>query len=280
MAAQWTLEDLYQSVVKSWYVLVGTVVAFVVASIGLFFVYPQTYTAEAQHTVEPISVLAQGSSFNTVNMETERVIATSTGVLQRAADALDDVSVNELRESVVIEVPRNSQVLIFQVTAGSGNAAAEQANVLATAYGEQRIENARVVVDQTAEELSGAITQMQELLATQESGSNAYAATQLELQALLDQQAQLTSTPLFSGILVTSAEAPQSSNRPSVLVFVAAGLFLGLLFGGIAALVASRAREGRPTGDGDAEGSPTRGTGERRETRSRRHVEGRPSSAP
>lgn len=265
MAAQWTLEDLYQNTVRSWYVLVGAVVAFVLAALGLFLIYPQSYTAEAQHTVEPISVLASGSSFNTVNMETERVIATSTSVLKRAADELGGVSLNELRESAVIEVPRNSQVLIFQVTSDTGERAAERANALAIAYGKQRVQNARVVVDQTADELSAAITQMQELLSSQEPGSSAHATTQLELQALLDQQARLTSTPLFAGILVTSAEPPQYSNRPSIIVFAAGGLFLGLLVGGIAALATSRFRDGRPSSaDTARDGTETRRNRSRR----------------
>lgn len=242
MAVQWTLDDLFRSVVRSWYVLVGTVVAFVVAAVGLFLVFPQTYTASAQHTVEPISVLSTGSSFNTVNMETERVVATSTAVVQRASEQLGDVSVGTLRDATVVEVPRNSQVLIFQVTARSGKTAAEWANALAKAYGEQRTENARTVVDQTNEELTKTIADLQALLASQPEGSNARATTQLQLQALLDQQARLTSTSLFSGLLVTPADLPSGSNRPSVVVFIAAGLFLGMLVGGIAALVTSRIR--------------------------------------
>ncbi len=242
MAVQWTLDDLYRRVMQSWFVLVGTILALMLAGAAIFAVFPQTYTAQAQHTVEPISVLSSGSSFNTVNMETERVVATSTAVLQRASDALDGVSVATLRDATVIEVPRNSQVLMFQVTASSGKKAAAWANALAEAYGEQRTTNARTVLEQTSAELDDAIQKLQDLLITQPEGSNTRAATQLQLQALLDQQARLTSTPLFSGILVTPADIPGSSNRPSIIVFVAAGLFLGMLLGGISALLTSRFR--------------------------------------
>ncbi|MFS0892617.1 Wzz/FepE/Etk N-terminal domain-containing protein [Microbacterium sp. 179-I 3D3 NHS] len=245
MAAQWTLDDLYRRVMQSWFVLVGTILAFMLAGAAIFAVFPQTYTAQAQHTVEPISVLSSGSSFNTVNMETERVVATSTAVLQRASDTLGDVSVSTLRDATVIEVPRNSQVLMFQVTASSGTKAAAWANALAEAYGEQRTANARTVLEQTSAELDDAIQKLQDLLITQQEGSNTRAATQLQLQALLDQQARLTSTPLFSGILVTPADIPGSSNRPSIVVFIAAGLFLGMLLGGIAALLTSRFRTHR-----------------------------------
>lgn len=244
MATHWTLEDLYRGVMQSWLVLVGTVVAFALIGLGIFAIYPQKYTAEAQHTVEPISVLATGSSFNTVNMETEKVVATSTAVLDRAVESLDDTSVEALRQNTVVEVPRNSQVLVFQVTANTPTLAAERANALATAYGEQRTENARSVVAKTTEELGASIVQLQAVVDSQPEGSSERAATQLQLQALLDQQARITATPFYSGMLVTPADPPQSSNRPSALVFVAAGLFLGVLLGAIAALIVSRVRNG------------------------------------
>ncbi len=229
---------------QSWLVLVGTIVAFALVGLGIFMIYPQKYTAEAQHTVEPISVLSTGSSFNTVNMETEKVVATSTAVLERAVEALDNTSIEALRVNTVVEVPRNSQVLIFQVTANTPKLAAERANALAAAYGEQRTDNARAVVEKTTAELGTSITQLQTVLDSQPEGSSERAATQLQLQALLDQQARITATPFYSGMLVTPADPPQQSNRPSVLVFVAAGLFLGILVGAIAALIVSRVRNG------------------------------------
>lgn len=227
---------------QSWLVLVGTIVAFTIAGVGVFFLYPQKYTAEAQHTVEPISVLSTGSSFNTVNMETERVVATSTAVLSRAVEELEDTTIEGLRANTVIEVPRNSQVLIFQVTANTPQLAAERANALATAYGEQRTENARSVVERTTAELSESITQLQALVDSQPEGSSERAATQLQLQALLDQQALITATPFYSGMLVTPADPPRDDDRPSIFVFVAGGLFLGILLGAIAALIVSRVR--------------------------------------
>ncbi|RKN67457.1 hypothetical protein D7252_07595 [Microbacterium sp. CGR2] len=229
---------------QSWLVLVGTIVAFALIGLGVWAIYPQKYTAEAQHTVEPISVLSSGSSFNTVNMETEKVVATSTAVLDGAVKTLDDTSVEALRQNTVIEVPRNSQVLIFQVTANTPELAAERANALATAYGEQRTDNARSVVERTTEELGASIAQLQAVVESQPEGSSERAATQLQLQALLDQQARITATPFYSGLLVTPADPPQQSNRPSALVFVAAGLFLGMLVGAIAALIVTRVRNG------------------------------------
>lgn len=229
---------------QSWMVLVGTIVAFALVGFGIFLIYPQKYTAEAQHTVEPISVLSTGSSFNTVNMETEKVVATSTAVLKRAVEDLDDTSIEALRNNTVIDVPRNSQVLSFQVTANTPQEAADRANALAEAYGAQRTDNARAVVEQTTAELGDSIAQLQAVVDSQPIDSSERAATQLQLQGLLDQQARITATPFYSGTLVTPADPPQKSNRPSVLVFIAAGLFLGILVGAIAALIVSRVRNG------------------------------------
>ncbi|MFF2488889.1 hypothetical protein ACFVSU_20980 [Microbacterium sp. NPDC058062] len=244
MSNHWTLEDLYTGVVKSWWVLAATVFTFVAIGAAAWALLPQTYTATAQHTVEPISVLSSGSSFNTVNMETERLVATSASVLERAAAGLDDASVGALRDATVVQVPRGSQVLTFEVTTRSPERSAEWANAVATAYGETRSDNARNVVEQTTAELSESIDRLQALYDSQPPDSDARAATQLQLDALLEQKARLEATPFFPGSLVTPASAPTDSNRPGVPVFVAGGLFLGLMVGGIAALLVTRARSG------------------------------------
>lgn len=240
--SHWTLEDLYRGIMQSWIVLVSVIVGFMLIGVAVFAVYPQKYTAQAQHTVEPISVLSTGSSFNTVNMETEKVVATSTSVLTRAVEELEDTSVEGLRLNTVIQVPRNSQVLIFEVTANSPQLAADRANALAQAYGDERTDNARAVVDSLMSDLTDSIVKLQELYDSQPRGSSERAATQLQLQALLDQQARITATPFYSGMLLTPADPPQSSNRPAIYVFVAAGMFLGILIGAIAALIVSRIR--------------------------------------
>ena len=244
MSNHWTLEDLYTGVMKSWWVLAATIAAFVAIGGAAWAVLPQTYTAFAQHTVEPISVLSSGSSFSTVNMETERLVATSTSVLERAAAELDDASVGALREATVVEVPRGSQVLTFEVTTRSREQSAEWANAVASAYGDLRSDNARRVVAQTTTALADSIDRLQALSESQSPASDAREATQLQLDALRQEQAQLEATSFFPGTLVTPASAPEDSNRPGFPVFAAGALFLGLTLGGIAALLVTRARSG------------------------------------
>ncbi|MFC8679973.1 Wzz/FepE/Etk N-terminal domain-containing protein [Microbacterium ureisolvens] len=244
MPDHWTLEDLYTGVARSWWVLAVTVAAFIAAGAGAWVVVPQTYTATAQHTVEPISILSSGSSFSTVNMETERLVATSAAVLKRAARDLDDASAADLREATAVQVPRGSQVLSFEVTTASAQRSAEWATAVASAYGAMRAQNARDVVEQTTAELSRSTAQLQALYDSQVPGSDARAATEQQLDALREQQARLEATPFFPGTLVTPGTAPTDSNRPGLALFVAGGLFLGLLAGAIAALVVTRARSG------------------------------------
>jgi len=244
MTAHWTLEDLYRGIMQSWWVLVGTVVVFAAAAGGLWYVFPQTYTAQAQLTVEPISVLSSGSTFNSVNMETERLVATSGAVLDRASLTLDGPSAAALRNATVVQVPRGSQVLSFEVTTAGAERSAEWANALAVTYGEQREGNAREVVERSAAALAESVKRLEELYNTQGEGTQAREAIELQLQSLLEQQARLAATPFYSGMLVTPAVAPAESNRPKIFVFVAGGLFLGAMIGGIAALLVSRARRG------------------------------------
>lgn len=227
--------------------LVAVVAAFAVVAAVAWALFPQTYTATAQHTVEPITALSSGSSFNTVNMETERLVATSAAVLERAAETLGEesgASVAALSDATVVQVPRGSQVLTFDVTTSSPEQSAEWANAVASAYGAHRSDNARAVVEQTTAELGASIQRLQSVYDAQPADSDARQATQLQLDALLEEQARLQATSFFPGTLVTPATVVTESNRPGNFVFVIGGLFLGLIVGSIAALVVSRSRRG------------------------------------
>lgn len=237
MPTTWTLEDLYRGIARGWKALAITIVLCLLLAFAGFRVFPERYAATAVHTVEPISVLSTGSSFATVNMDTEQIVATSTGVLQAAADAMDDgATARDLADATQMEVPRGSQVLRFIVTTASPSTSAEWANAIASAYGDQRAEAARDVVEQTSSELQRTIDELRERLDASQEGTPEYAATELQLEALVGEQARLLSTPFYSGSLITPAVEPNDSTRPALLVFLAGGLFLGLLLGSFAAL--------------------------------------------
>lgn len=236
----WTLEDLYRGIARGWKALVIVVITCLLAAYAAFHVFPEKYAATAIHTVEPISVLSAGSSFSTVNMDTEQIVATSTEVLEQAAATLaDGTTAAQLSGALETEVPRGSQVLRFIVTTSDPRVSAAWANAIASAYGTQRSEAARAVVAQTSEELERTIDELRERLSQQKPGSPEAASTELQLEALVAEQARLLATPFYAGSLITPAVEPRDSERPSVLVFAAGGLFLGLLLGSLLALLTS-----------------------------------------
>jgi len=242
---QWTVDDLFHAVIRSWKVLVACLVAAVVAG-GLAYVFfPQTYTASAQRTVEPITVMSTGSTFNTVSMQTERVVATSTSVLERASHALDGVPVSDLREATEVTVPQGSQVLTVSVTSGSPQQSADWANAVAKAYGDQRSANAATVVEQSSTALERSIADLQRRSTDEADGSPEQEAIELQLKSLLDERARLSATPYYSGTVVTPAVPPLESNRPGIAVFTGGAVFVGVLVGAVAACITSRVRDGR-----------------------------------
>lgn len=244
-----TMGDVWRGLVRSWYIVVLAVVIAAGASVGVWAIFPQTYTARAQYTVEPMPVLSTGSSFNTVNMQTETVVATSDRVMELAISKLDSsTTVLDLRESTTVQVPRNSQVLTVEVTAASPRLSAESANAVADAYGEYRKASAQAVVDKSYKDLSAAIARLRALQDSQETTRSERALAQSQLQSLIDQQAELSATPVVPGTLITRASAPSDSDRPSLLIFVVGGVSLGLLVGAGCALLTSRLRESRSHG--------------------------------
>ena len=243
MKTAWTLEDLYRSIARGWLLLVAFAIAFAVLALGAYQLWPQKFEATAVMTVEPLTVssASQGSG-SEVNMETERVVATSSEVLTLAAKALGTQSISELRDGVVVSVPKGSQVLAFTVTAEDPMTAAQQANAIANAYSERRVANAEAVVADAITFLSGRIAELETQLAAADPQSENTQTLQAQIVSLQNSQAALTSTTFYSGALISPAVEPSSSTRPSVAVFVAGGLFIGLFLGSFSALLYGRRR--------------------------------------
>ncbi|MFV0252960.1 MAG: YveK family protein [Beutenbergiaceae bacterium] len=244
MPRTWTLNDVLRAIGRGWKSLVVALVVCLAASVAAYQYFPQQYEAIAVHTVEPISALSAGSSFNTVNMQTEQVVATSRAVMDAAVETLGDgATASELAQATTVEVPRNSQVLRFLVTGTDPERAANWANAIATAYGEQRSSTAQEVVERTREELAASITSLREQLQAAVPGSPDAGAISLQLEASIVEQARLESTPFFAGSLITPASPPQDSTRPAFLIFLAAGVALGLLVGCVIALAVADGRK-------------------------------------
>lgn len=242
MKTAWTLEDLYRSIARGWLLLLSIAAAFCVLAIVLFQFWPQKFEATAMMTVEPLTVNATQGSSNGVNMETERVVATSSEVLILAAKSLGSPSISELSEATQVTVPKGSQVLEFTVTAEDPMTAAQRANAVANAYSERRVANAEAVVAEAITFLSGRIAELEQQLAAADPAGENVQTLEAQIVSLQNNQASLTSTTFYSGALISPAVDPSTSTRPSLPVFLAGGLFLGLFLGSFSALLYGRRR--------------------------------------
>ena len=238
MNSTWSLEDLYRSIARQWRTVLTVVLVVVAIAVIANFVWPERYAATAVMTVEPVTV--QSSASDGVNMDTERVVATSTEVLALAAEKLPDASVGELRDSAEVFVPRGADVLEFKFTSRDPQAAADSPNAIATAYGNQRVATAQRVLDEAIESLTTRIIELTGRIAALEEDDPVRASLELQVDTLQEQQANLTPSTFYSGSLVSPAVAPADSTRPALTVFIAAGLFLGMFLGVFVALTRAR----------------------------------------
>jgi uncharacterized protein involved in exopolysaccharide biosynthesis len=236
----WSLEDLYRGIGRQWRLLLIVTVVFLAAAVAASFLWPVRYQASALLTVEPIAVTQSGNSSNSVNMDTEKVVAKSTTVLAMAAKKLPDSSVAELEAAMEVTVPKNSQVLEFAYTGSNPERAARSANAVATAYSDHRVATAQQVVNEATANLTKRMDDLSAQMAALPANSAAKDSLSLQLQALQERQATLASATFYSGALVSPAAAPEQSTKPSFLILLAAGLFLGVLVGMFSALVRAR----------------------------------------
>lgn len=242
----WTLEDLYRGIAHQWRVLLSVIIIFIACAVGAGFLWPVQYQATAVLTVEPIAI-NESSAAGSVNMDTEKVVAKSRTVLTMASKDVPGSTLDELDKAVDVTVPKNSQVLEFTYTAADPALAAKSANAIATAYGNHRVATAQKVVSEATDNLNARIDALTSQMAILPQQSPTRDTLSLQLQSLQARQAALASATFYSGSLVSPAAAPEDSTKPSILILLAAGLFLGVLIGMFAALIRARITLERPS---------------------------------
>lgn len=235
----WTLEDLYRGIARQWRALLIVVVVFVAGAVAAGVLWPTTYQASALLTVEPLTTQA-GKGSDPVNMDTERVVATSTEVLAAAVKKLPSMTLDEVKDAAQVTVPKNAQVLNFTFTSNDPQLAADAANAIANAYSSLRVATAQNVVNEAMSNLTARMDALTAKMDALPKGSSAKNALDLQLQALQQSQATLASSTFYSGALVSPAARPTDSTKPSMLLLLAAGLFLGVLIGMFTALIRAR----------------------------------------
>ena len=235
-----TLSDLFSSVRAHWRAFIIVVLVCLAIGIASGYLLPDEYAASASLTVEPVDVTGTATS---VNMDTERVVASSTSIVSAAVESVPALSVAALRDALTVNVPKGSQVLEFTVTHPSADLAAQGANAVASAYNAQRIAMAEKDVQDSLETLTDRVTALESTKAVEGANSQAGKAATVQIEALEVNIATLNAATFTEGTLVSPAITPRSSTKPSLVVFGGGALVFGILVGGFVALGRARSAE-------------------------------------
>ncbi len=239
-----TLSDLARQIRARWRTALATTLLVALAATLAGMTVPNHYTATSTVVVAPMTAdpFEQGQLNAKVAMETERVLATSHGVLRDAAARLDAVTEQQLRDATSVVIPANSTVVQIAVNAASPDAAADRANAVAAAYLQQR--------SGTVAAATATVQADIDRLRARRAGARPGVAAQIDAQltGLSAQIASLRRVSAFPGQVATPATAPDHPSTPRLLLFITGGLGLGLLAGLAAALL--RERTDRRVGHG------------------------------
>lgn len=206
------------------------------AGVLLGVLWPKYYEAEAVMTVESTD-LSQS-----LNMETEQLVASSTAVMTRAADELNTTA-GDVRASVRVYIPQGTTALEFVAEREVPEDAASYANSLATAYLDHLSTTNGASHAAQVQMWQGRIATLEEELEAAPADSNRAEAIAERLteseRALLDLELGPTESDVI-GSIVSPAEAPVDAATPGLSIFVSGGLVAGALLGMCCAVFLSR----------------------------------------
>jgi len=250
---------------RRWPIVLVVTVICLLGAVAYVFVAPKSYTASATVFVSPtgadLSAAGQGSSTKgssgLVNLQTEAALVTSGTVTTIAQKKLHSpLTTYQLRKTVSVTVPTNSQVLTISCSASTAAGSAACAQAFAEAYLENRSATAASSLSSRMHSLQGKVSALQKTVSTLNtrisglpSNSPARISDQAtarsdtdQLSALNQQLASLTSdsTNTSGGHIVTAASPPGKPSSPDKSIALPAGLIAGLLLGLIGAFVWDR----------------------------------------
>lgn len=230
--------------------LLGALVGGAVSTLG-----GEDYTATGEVVVRPIGTAPPDgggvSADKQLSMGTERRIARSAAVADRAAEALGGGNDPAgLLRGLRVSTPPETHVLEFEYTADSPERAAQRVNAFVRAYLEHREDAAARRIDTTVtrltEELKPLLDRRGELdrrIAGAPGGSTGQAAESerevltariADLQGRITGLKSLDTTP---GEVVREGEAPDAPSGPGTAVLLVVGAVVGLAAGLVAAWI-------------------------------------------
>lgn len=210
--------------------------------------WPKHYEAVA------VMTLNQASADQQLNMDTERLIASSTAVMTLAAEELD-ASVGDVRGSVVVHLPRGATALEFAAERSDADEAPAYANAMAAAYSAHiQSSDGRGQHEQIAMWEERVVLLEEELTEAPEDSARAAAIRDRLTEAesnLLDVEFGPTGHTTGTATLVSPAQAPTTPASPGLIVFAAGGAVAGMLLGMCGAILGSRRKTQKDTSEID-----------------------------
>jgi Mrp family chromosome partitioning ATPase/capsular polysaccharide biosynthesis protein len=211
----------------------------------------QTSVLVTSMTVGGSDVL--GGRSEEINLDTEAQLVTATDTVRAAADklGLPASSAGDIADRVRVSVPPNTEILDISYVAGTAADARRGSLAFAEAYLDQRETSAREGLESEDKALqtridavTAQLTQTLKAAAGFQPGTpdrtradEQATALNGQLASLTSQQGRLRAAAVTPGRIVTQPALPGRPSSPDLLVTLAAGLVLGLLFGvGLAAL--------------------------------------------
>lgn len=253
------LADHLAAVRRGWPLVAACALLGLIAAGVVTTVLPHRYQASTAVLVLPTGTqdvnATGGRTKETINLDTEAQLVRSTAVAQQARELLGTATPpGRLADAVEVSVPPNSTVLEIAYTATDPAAARAGSHAFATAYLTNRADTAQSATNATvralrsrADHLTAQLRTTSDKLADADSSSAQHAMLDAQRRSLVDQLGTLgnrisdaTTQAAAPGRIITDAGTPQRATSPSVLVDLAAGLFLGLLVGVAVALGLAR----------------------------------------
>ncbi|MDQ0092658.1 YveK family protein [Paeniglutamicibacter psychrophenolicus] len=237
-----TLGDLGKLVKRRWKAGCIALLVTIIAAVGIWAMVGTKYAATAVLTVSPMTTnpFSTAAVNQQINIATERAILGSGEVARMAAASLgENVSAATLVQNTSIEAPQGSQVLSVTVVDRDPERAARHANALATAYLAFRAKGAADVANTYIEAIDKRIAEL-DTKATKGSVSS------VVLTDLVNQRNDLSLVAENPGRVIGVADGSATPSTPGLPVYLAAGLFGGLITGLVTAV--SRDRLSRKTG--------------------------------
>ncbi|GAA1529121.1 Wzz/FepE/Etk N-terminal domain-containing protein [Nocardioides humi] len=228
---------------RRWRTIVVCLVVAMIAAAAYLALAPTSVTATAQVNIEvitdqPFSGQRQPSAL--IDAATERELARSTEVVERAAEALGGgITARQVRRGLSVEVLAGATVMRIGYTADNATTAVKVADEVASQYLRYRGE---LATERQQAALAPLIERRDALQAQLQQAATGRTALLNELSQLVSQISGITTLGTSGGTFLVHASdvAPTVSPR-STTVLAAAGL-LGLLGGAVLAVVADAVR--------------------------------------